>query len=331
MKPVAGEGEKQNKRISLSSLWPVLRVILSLALLALLLYKFDLSRIADALLRANKGYLGAALGLYLLGIVISSVRWRVLLGVYDTRFSQWAITALYFVGVFFNNLLPGTIGGDVVKMYQLSRRVQRKDLAVSTVLMDRAVGLLALFAIAAAAVGFAHELVPSHISILLLLTAAAMWGGAWLFTRRTWWERLRDRNQLFDRLMRIEMVSKAYRAMNVFDRRMIARALGISLVFDAVWICVRYLIALALNVHLSFWYFLLFIPISSLITLLPISFSGLGVREGVYVYLFSQVGVDAPISVSMSLAFYGLRLVGGIIGGLIYALGARTYLGRGAE
>ena len=51
-------------------------------------------------------------------------------------------------------------------------------------------------------------------------------------------------------------------------------------------------------------------------------------REGAYIYLFSQVGVDAPVAVSMSLAFYGIRLVGGLIGGIIYALGARTYLGE---
>jgi uncharacterized membrane protein YbhN (UPF0104 family) len=100
-------------------------------------------------------------------------------------------------------------------------------------------------------------------------------------------------------------------------------------VFDVAWIVVRYLIALALGVHLSIWYFLLFIPIISLVTLVPISFSGLGVREGAYVYLFSQVGVEALSAVSMSLGFYGLRLIGGLIGGVIYALGSRTYLGEG--
>lgn len=328
MEPVVGE---EKKRTTSSTLWSVLRVVLSLLLLILLFDKFDLSRIAESLLNANRGYLGAALGLYLLGIVICSVRWQVLLGAYDVHLPLKSLTALYFVGAFFNNLLPGSVSGDVVKMYHLSRYSRRKGLAVSTVLMDRITGFLALFTIAAAAVPFARGLVPGQVSLFVVVVAVGMWGGAWLFARTSWWEWLRDRVELFDRLMQNEKVSKAYRAMSMFNGRVTTQALGISLVFDVIWILVRYLIALALGVQLSMWYFLLFIPIISLVTLVPISFSGLGVREGAYVYLFSQVGVEAPVSISMSLAFYGLRLVGGLVGGVIYALGARTYLGQREE
>ena len=328
MKPVVGEEESRPRASALSS---VLRVTLSLLLLVVLLHKFDLSRIAETLLSANKGYMGAALGLYLVGIVICSFRWQVLLGSHDVSVPLRSLTALNFVGNFFNNILPGSISGDVVKMYQLSRYSDRSDVAVSTVLMDRITGFMALFAIAAGAVPFAHELVPWETSVLILIIAVGMWGGMWVFTRGRWWKGLRDRIGLLDRLARTEKVGKVYRAMRTYDGLVTARVLGISLVFDASWIVVRYLIALALGVRLSVWYFLLFIPIISLVTLVPISFSGLGVREGAYVYLFSQVGVEAPTAISMSLAFYGLRLVGGIIGGVIYALGTLTYLGRAEE
>jgi len=328
MKPVVGEEENKLRSFAFS---PLLRVALSLLLLILLSRKFDLSRIVETLLSANKGLMGAALGLYLLGVVICSYRWQVLLDGHDVRVPLRALTALYFVGNFFNNILPGSITGDVVKMYQLSRYSDRSDVAVSTVLMDRITGFLVLFAIAAGAVPFAHELVPWQTSVLILIVAVGMWGAMWVFTRRSWWKGLRDRTGLLDRLARTEKVGKVCRSMRMYDRRVTARALGISLVFVASWIVARYLIALALGVHLSIWYFLLFIPIISLVTLVPISFSGLGVREGAYVYLFSQVGVEAPTAVSMSLAFYGLRLVGGVIGGVIYALGTRTYLGRKEE
>ena len=328
MTPVNGEEENSSRTSALSS---VLRVTLSLLLLVVLLLKFDLRLIAETLLSARKGYLGAALGLYLVGIVICSYRWQVLLGSHDVRVPLRSLTALYFVGNFFNNILPGSISGDIVKIYQLSRYGDRSDVAVSTVLMDRITGFVALFAIAAGAVPFAHELVPWQTSVLILVVAVGMWGAMWLFTRRSWWKGLRDRVGLLDRLTRTEKVGKVYRVLRTYDRRITARALGISLVFDASWIVVRYLIALALGVPLSIWYFLLFIPIISLVTLVPISFSGLGVREAAYVYLFSQVGVDAPTAISMSLAFYGFRLVGGLIGGAIYALGTRTYLGRKEE
>ena len=328
MEPVVGGEEKRPRSSALSS---VLRVALSLLLLVLLFSRFDLSRIVETLLSANKGYVGAALGLYLIGVVICSFRWQVLLGAHGVHLPLRGLTALYFVGNFFNNILPGSITGDVVKMYQLSRYSARSYVAVSTVLMDRITGFLALFAVAAGAVPFAHELVPWQTSVFILVVALAMWGGLWVLTRRRWWKGLRDRIGWLDRLARIEKLNTVYRAMGLYDQRVTAQALGISLVFDITWIGVRYLIALALGVRLSIWYFLLFVPIISLVTLVPISFSGLGVREGAYVYLFSQVGVEAPVAISMSLTFYGLRLVGGVLGGIIYALGAKTYLAQTME
>lgn len=320
--------DRARKRSKTSVLPTVLRVIVSLALLVVLLRGFDLPRIGETLGKANVGYMAAALGLYLLGVLICALRWGVLLGAYDVRVPLPALTALYFVGVFFSNVLPGSVSGDVVKAYQLSRYSERSDVAVSTVLMDRLTGFLALFAIAAGAVVFAHDLVPWQTSVLILVIAVGLWGGIWLLSAKRLWRRLSERIGLLRRIVESDRVAKVYRAMKAYDRRTTLYALGISLVFDVTWILVRYLIALALGVDLSIWYFLLFIPIVSFVTLVPISFSGLGIREGAYVYLFSQVGVDAATSVAMSLAFYALRLVGGLIGGVIYALGAGTYLGE---
>ena len=182
----------------------------------------------------------------MLGVVICSVRWRVLLGAYDVRVPLRSLTALYFVCNFFNNLLPGSISGDVVKAYQLSRYTDRGDAAVSTVLMDRLTGFLVLFAIAAVAVIFAHDLVPWQTSAVILIIAVAMWGGVWLLSRREMWQRLRERFGLLDRVARIGLVAKAYRTMGAYDWRVALCALGVSLVFDATWILARHLIAMPL-------------------------------------------------------------------------------------
>jgi hypothetical protein len=73
-------------------------------------------------------------------------------------------------------------------------------------------------------------------------------------------------------------------------------------------------------VNVPFYVFPLFVPIIAIINLLPISFNGLGMREGVYQFLFVPVGVPDASAIAMSLAFYFLRLGTGLIGGILYAL-----------
>jgi len=74
------------------------------------------------------------------------------------------------------------------------------------------------------------------------------------------------------------------------------------------------------------------IPLISFLLVLPISLSGLGVREGGYVYLFAQAGVSAPLALAMSLLFYALNVATGLIGGVLYVFeGARGYLKKEKE
>jgi uncharacterized membrane protein YbhN (UPF0104 family) len=91
-------------------------------------------------------------------------------------------------------------------------------------------------------------------------------------------------------------------------------------VLNVLLIAVNYLIALSLGVRVSLWYFFLFVPIISFLLVLPVSLSGLGVREGGYVYLFSQAGVSAPLALTMSLVVYACNVAAGSIGGMLYTL-----------
>jgi hypothetical protein len=82
----------------------------------------------------------------------------------------------------------------------------------------------------------------------------------------------------------------------------------------------NYLVALALGIRISLFYFLVFIPIISFLLALPISFSGLGVREGGYVLLFGQAGVPPSLAFAMSLCVYAIAVATGLIGGVLYML-----------
>ena len=319
---MAGKDENTPSKSKHSLLKAVFRVLLSVALLVILFRQVGLEETIATLASANARFLLLAVALHFTGTAVSSYRWQGLISAFGIRVRLRTLISLYFVGALFNNLLPGSITGDVAKAYHLSRRIDRMDVAVSTVLTDRLTGILVLFAIASIGVLFGYGLVSRQIALATLLVAAAMWGAVGLASIKSVWIWLRRRVRLIDRLAETKTVRQAVLAVQVNDRRVVVRALAVSFVLHVIWISMRYVIAVALGVHVSVWYFVVFIPLITLATMVPVFFGGLGVREAAYVYLFTQVGVPAPLCISMSLVFYALRLASAIVGGLIYAFGA---------
>jgi uncharacterized protein (TIRG00374 family) len=301
----------------------LLKVCFSLALLALLLKQVGWQQTLETLGKARLSYLAAAFVLYLVGIVIRAYRWQILLSALRMDIPLARLTVLYFVGTFFSNFLPTGIGGDVVRVYELSRQSKRPIESVGTVLLDRATGLLVLFLIALMALPFSYPLIAPNVAAAILLLCLGSWAGLGLVLRRDWLERW----GLLRIMDKIKQLRELYESVHACGLRAIGGALAISFVFNVLLIAVNYLIALSLGVKIPLWYFLLFIPLISFLLVLPISLSGLGVREGGYIYLFAQAGVSAPLALAMSLLFYALNVAAGLIGGVLYAFeGARGYV-----
>jgi uncharacterized protein (TIRG00374 family) len=301
----------------------LLKVCFSLALLVFLLKQVGWQQTLETLRGAKFPYLAAAFVLYLVGIVVRAYRWQILLGALGMDIPLARLTVLYFVGTFFSNFLPTGIGGDVVRVYELSRQSKRPIESVGTVLLDRATGLLVLFLIALMALPFSYPLIAPNVAAAILLLCLGSWAGLGLILRRDWLERW----GLLRIMARIKQLRELYESVHACGPKAIGGALAISLVFNVLLIAVNYLIALSLRVEIPLWYFLLFIPLTSFLLVLPISLSGLGVREGGYVYLFAQAGVSAHLALAMSLLFYALNVASGLIGGVLYAVeGVRGYV-----
>jgi uncharacterized membrane protein YbhN (UPF0104 family) len=151
--------------------------------------------------------------------------------------------------------------------------------------------------------------------------------GTLLITQRKWLDAIIVRIGLLRRVVSIPRVQRLYEALTGYTRGDIARTVLVSLPFTAALILTQVLIARSLNVNLALRYFLLFVPLIALANVLPISFNGLGVREGTYQLLFVPVGVNAAAAVAMSLAFHIVRLFAGLLGGVVYiASGVREQL-----
>jgi len=297
----------------------LLRIVISLGLLIFLLAKVGMRETWESLQGANVGYLLAVFLLYLLSIVLRSYRWRIFLNAQGVRASLPKLISLYLIGVFFNLMLPSGFGGDVVRIYELSQHSSRTASSITTVFMDRLSGFVALFAMATSALAFSYRLVPPEVGVTIIAIFLASLVGTGALFSRPLWRRLKGL-PLLSSLARKERVKELYLSAQIYSLVPFLQAISISLAFDIIIVFMNYLVALSLGVGISFWYFLLFIPIISFLLVLPISLSGLGVREGAYIYLFSRVGVPSSSALAISLSIYAVTVATGLIGALIYAL-----------
>ncbi len=301
-----------------------LKLTVSIALLALLMFRTDLHAIG-ALFRSLRIpiFFGSIL-LYLLVQLLSTIRWRCLLQAEKIHLPLWRLILLYYEGMFFNLMLPTAIGGDLVRGYQVSRLTERRDASMASILVERLSGFVALAIIACIAIIPAYARVSDPA--IVWLTAGSTAGMIALISSL-----LSDRLQaLFFRLLHgaglgrfHDTVHRLYEAVQQYwtHRGTLLLALGLSLVLQSLVISIFYLISLALNLSVPFHYFFLFVPLMSVISMLPISIAGLGLREGSAVYLFTKVGLDAAGALSLSLLWFAVTALCSGLGGIVFLVG----------
>jgi uncharacterized membrane protein YbhN (UPF0104 family) len=275
----------------------------------------------NALRGAHWGIMVIAFTLFVLTLPLRAFRWQALLGGLGVHVPISRLTVLYFVGMFFNIFLPTGVGGDMVRAVELTQDSRHGAEAVGTVFVDRLTGLLVLFIIALAALPFSFRLVEPEVTVTIVVMALAGLVGGWLLLQGDLLGRIGRRLPF---LPAQEKLEKLFRTIGGCGRRALAGALAISVLFNLANILVNYLVALALDVRLSPWYFFAFVPLISFSLALPVSLGGLGVREGTYVLLFGQAGVAPEQALALSLSYYAITVVTGLIGGLVYTVeGAR--------
>ncbi|MGD2143195.1 MAG: lysylphosphatidylglycerol synthase transmembrane domain-containing protein [Anaerolineae bacterium] len=307
-----------------------LQLALSLGLLAWLANRVGLDVIAGTLSGIRWPWYLLAFLLFLGNVLLRAYRWRLLVGALQTDIRYGRLLYLYFVGFFFNNFIPSGFGGDIVKVISLRSGETRGAEALSSVVMDRLTGLIgsALIALVVLAWNGLRSLLDGNSAdldlspFLLLITAVVSLGVPAGFVLIRWIDPLALLGKCLPfsrRIIAIAGLQRFVRTIRCYPPYALLRALSVSLPFTVGLVFIQYSIARALAVDVPFTTFALFVPVIAIINALPISFNGLGMREGVYQFLFVPVGVSSAGAIAMSLAFYFLRVSTGLVGGLLYA------------
>ncbi len=302
------------------------QILLSLLLLVWLLSRVGLQEVVQTLSSIHWGWYFLAFLLFQLNVVIRAYRWFILLRALNDKPSLGYLTYLYYIGFFANNFIPSGFGGDLVKVVSLRQSHGSGAEALSSVMMERVTGLVGSSLIALLALLWnlsVHAMTLDLPIILWVLIGVTAVGIPLAFFIARLSDPIRILNRVYSKAPGLPFYSKVENLVNTINRyppKSLITSLLISLPFTLNLILVQITIAWALGVHLPFRIFALFVPIIAIINLLPITFNGLGLREGIYTFLFVPVGVPAATAVSMSLAFYFLRFSAGLLGGLMYAL-----------
>jgi glycosyltransferase 2 family protein len=308
------------KRINLLSFF--LKLLVSGTLLALLLiFRTSFSSIAAVLAEANIFWLAVSFSLHLLGLLISAVRWKILIMAQGDDVPLGFLAKSYLVGTFFNNFLPSRIGGDVVRIWDGSRYSRTVLKSSAIVLVERMTGIVVLFIFAAAAalirLDMAKTIPVIWISLLLGISGLAM--VFIFFTPLT--EKILKFIPGRGPLIKIKEKVYEFRKIIIFYKQRksaLSQAFFWAFCLQVNVILHFFLIGKALGLNIMVVDYFIFIPIVLLIQLIPITINGLGLREGAYIEIFEFYGIAAGSAFAFALVDVAFMLLIGIAGGIIY-------------
>jgi len=293
----------------LSSPW--LKVGLSVVLLVILVEETNLGELADAVSRARGSLVVAALLGYIVSQVVSAIRWTMLsrpLG-FREPFSQFF--GAYFTGMYMNLFAPSTVAGDIGRALFLAGGQKRRALAFTTVLADRGLGFVVLVSIGAFAI-LAQPWYP---------LPAPLYYGAWTIPPATvlgWFYGPKVAVRVLPPHNRWRTLVESDLAPYWTDYRLLAETSLVALVFHLLQIGTQVLLAWALDLDAPAAFFLIFVPVVNVVGMLPVSFSGIGIREGGYWFFLKMVGVDPAGAVALGLLSSVVVLLSGLSGGLVF-------------
>ena len=302
----------------------LLKIVFSFSLIVLIvLKKAPLREIGDSLKEASLWWICLSFSLHSFGLLISAIRWQILIKAQGDQATLGYLAKSYLVGNFFNLSLPTRFGGDVVRVWDGSKSSKSLLKSTAIVLVERLTGIIVLLCFALGVSLFrldmARELPVIWISLAVgLFGLSAILSFFLPFSTRLigFLPEKGTIGRIKHKVIEFREVVLVYRD----KKTALFKALFWALLLQVNVILHYYFVGKALSLNIPFFDYFIFIPIVLLILTIPVTINGLGLREFLYISVFALYGISSPGAVSFSfIADIAFALVIGIVGGIIYA------------
>ena len=298
----------------------VLKLLLTVGLLSFLFIKSDLNQMSQLLSSLKISYYLVILLIIFVDVILRSHAWGMLLKVRNISIPLFRLTYIYMVGGFFGVFVPSSVGSDMTRTLMLSTNdsIQTSDSILSVLIMN-AMNLLAMCLVASMSALMLFNLIENHLLILAILFFCAFYISIFPFFLKCRIPGLSLLN--FPKLNKLQTkLQELILAFRTFgnEKMTLLRVLGIAFLSLGLNIATIYIVSRSLNVMIPLGFLVVLVPVISTGRIMPISIAGLGAEQGIFVYLFHQVGVPTTeaLLISLILAFAGLSF--NMLGGFVY-------------
>lgn len=287
------------------------RLLVSIFLLGILIYIAGPAQIYKELINSRLDYNFAGFILILTGTFVAVYRWYIIMNELDFPKTPFLFYfKSYFRGIFFNQLLPSSIGGDAVKVIDTAKQLGcKKREAFVGVLIDRGLGIAGIFLLNLIFNNMAQGFLPKSSYYILNIISFSGTAGFIVFM---FLHKIEYLNR-FKFYHVISIPSKAlWTVMAGFKKTFLQVILSLSIhIFTFAGV---YMIARAFGVDLPLYAFMVIMPPVILLTIIPISLAGWGVREVSMVSLLSYSGIAQETALSISIIFGFTYVIQGLLG-----------------
>ncbi len=265
-----------------------LRIAFAVLILALIGWQFaNWQQAWNILQQTDMRFLVGCVAIYYIGVVLSCIKWQLLLHTQAQHVPIGQLIQWYFLGTLANSLLPSSIGGDLGRGVVAGRTLGSSAIAWSSIVVERMTGLAVMFALSAIVLLIAPQLLgwPPIFPILVFAVAIAAAGFSWF-----WLQRILTKRWLPNWIAR--PVERLLQALAIYRNapNTLFTALGLSLLFHGLNACSLWLVARAVT-PLAPLQAALAYPLIDMVGLVPLTPGGLGIREGATTLLLGQVGL----------------------------------------
>jgi len=290
--------------------------------------------LAKTLLSINLGVFAVALGIFIIGQILIGLRWWLLLRSQSIFIGFWVAVRLYFLGWFYNNFMPGSVGGDLIRAWYVTKHTDKKFEAVLSVFVDRVIGLASTLIIAAffyllfirgqgKAIPFESQIgFLKRVLFWAIIVIAAFFCVLLLYKRG---RSVLAKAWAYIRVPTIRMIIKFKDAIVIYCRKplTILAVFGLTVFLQLLTITGFWFLGVNLGIEVSIKYYYVFFTLAWVLGAVPVSIAGAGVVEGLLASLFFTVaGVGKGPASALALCQRAVWMLASLPGAAIHLIGA---------